>query len=341
MKMFHPTRPRFAAGVVALASMLAAMPASAVDITGSGSTFVYPVMLRWAASYYARTGVKVNYLAIGSGAGIQQVKAGQSTFGASDKPLPPEDLKAADLMQFPLVIGGVVVVVNIDGVAPGQLRLSGEVLSAVFLGKVSNWNDPAIAALNPDLKLPDLKITVTHRSDPSGTTFNFVNYLGKVSEEWKTKVGEGTMVAWPTGTGGGGNDGVTRYVNYIKGSIGYVELSYAIQHKMTYALLRNKSGAFVRPSPESFEAAAASATWTSPDFYQLLTDAPGAQSWPITATTFALMPRQAHDAARSAEALKFFKSSLSGGRADAQNLGYVPLPENLVKQIESSWEGGK
>ncbi|MEJ8848246.1 phosphate ABC transporter substrate-binding protein PstS [Variovorax rhizosphaerae] len=191
------------------------------------------------------------------------------------------------------------------------------------------------------MKLPDLKITVTHRSDRSGTTFNFANYLGKVSEDWKATVGEGTLLKWPTGYGGSGNDGVTRYVNYVKGSIGYVELSYAIEHKMTYTLLRNKSGAFVSPSPESFEAAAASATWSSPDFYQLLTDAPGAQSWPITATTFALLPQHPRDAARSAEALGFFKSALSSGRLDARKLGYVPLPESLVKQIEATWENGK
>ena len=320
------------------ATMLCAQPALATDITGSGSTFVNPVMLRWAAGYYGKTRVKVNYEAIGSGSGIQQVKAGQVAFGASDKPLSPEELKSADLMQFPLVIGGVVPVVNLDGITPGQLRFTGELLADIYLGKVANWSDPALAAQNPDLKLPDLKITVTHRSDASGTTFNFVNYLSKVSEEWKTKVGEGTMVKWPVGTGGGGNDGVARYGNYVKGSIGYVELAYAVEHKMNYPVLRNKSGAFVGPTLESFEAAAASAGWSNPDFYELLTDAPGEKSWPITATTFALMPRQAKNPARTAEALRFFKWSLEQGKADARGLNYVPLPDSLVQRIEMYWE---
>lgn len=315
-----------------------AAPAGATDLTGSGSTFAYPIMLKWAASFYAKTGAKVHYLPVGSGAGIQQVKAGQSTFGASDKPLSPEDLKTADLMQFPMVIGGVVVVVNLDGIGPGKLRLTGELLAEIYMGKVSNWNDPAIAALNPDVTLPNLSINPMHRSDASGTTFNFANYLGKVSNEWKSRVGEGTTVQWPGGIGGSGNDGVARYVNYTKGSIGYVELSYAVQNKMTYTLLRNRSGAFVSPSSESFEAAAASATWQSPDFYQLLTDAPGDKSWPITATTFALVPRQTRDPARSAEAMNFFKFSLKNGKADAYKLNYVPLPDSLVQQIEASWE---
>lgn len=241
-------------------------------------------------------------------------------------------------MQFPLVIGGVVVVVNLEDVAPGKLRLTGELLADIFLGKVSSWNDPAIVSLNPDLKLPSLPIITTHRANASGTTFNFVNYLGKVSEEWKTKVGEGTMVKWPGGTGGSGNDGVARYVNYAKGSIGYVELSYALRNKMTYTQLRNRSGVFVSPSTESFEAAAASANWKSPDFFELLTNAPGEQSWPITATTFALMPRQAWEPALAAEAMNFFKFSLEQGKADARKLNYVPLPDGLVRQIEASWE---
>lgn len=321
-----------------LATMQYAQPASATDITGSGSTFVYPVMLRWAAGYHAQTHVKVNYQAIGSGRGIQQVKAGQVAFGASDKPLSPEELKAADLMQFPLVIGGVVPVVNLDGVAPGALKLTGELLAQIYLGKVENWNDPAIAALNPDVRLPNLKITAMHRLDASGTTFNFVNYLSKVSEEWKAQVGEGTMVKWPGAAGGSGNDGVARYVNYVKGSIGYVELAYALEHKMTYPLLRNKSGSFVGPTLESFEAAAASAAWTSPDFYELLTDAPGEHSWPITATTFALMPRGVRDPEQTAEGLRFFKWSLEQGKADARGLNYVPLPDSLVQRIETYWE---
>ncbi|WP_184532091.1 MULTISPECIES: phosphate ABC transporter substrate-binding protein PstS [unclassified Variovorax] len=319
------------------ATMLMAQPASATDITGSGSTFVYPVMLRWASGYYNNEKVKVNYQAIGSGSGIQQVKAGQVAFGASDKPLPPDELKAADLMQFPLVIGGVVPVVNLDGVAPGRLKFTGELLADIYLGKVTNWNDAAIAALNPDVGLPSLKITAMHRLDASGTTFNFVNYLSKVSDEWKTKVGEGTMVKWPAGSGGSGNDGVARYVNYVKGSIGYVELAYALEHKMTYPMLKNKSGAFVGPTPASFEAAAASTGWTSPDFYEVLTDASGDASWPITATTFALMPRNPRKPEQAAEALRFFKWSLEQGKADARALNYVPLPDSLVQRIEAYW----
>jgi phosphate transport system substrate-binding protein len=320
------------------ATLLVAQPGFATDIAGSGSTFVYPVMLRWAAGYHAKTKIRVNYQAIGSGGGIAQVKAGQVAFGASDKPLSPDELKAADLMQFPLVIGGVAPVVNLDGVAPGQLKFTGALLADIYLGKVANWSDPAIAALNPELKLPNIPITAMHRLDASGTTFNFANYLSKVSDEWKTKVGEGTMVKWPVGSGGSGNDGVARYVNYVKGSIGYVELAYALEHRMTYPMLRNRSGAFVGPTLASFEAAAASAGWTSPDFYELLTDAPGEQSWPITATTFALMSRKGRDPAQAEEALRFFKWSLEQGKADALALNYVPLPDSLVQRIEAYWE---
>jgi len=324
----------------ALLTVVAALwspAASATDISGSGSTFVHPIMLKWAASYHAKTGVKVSYQAIGSGGGIQQIKAGTVDFGASDKPLPPEELLAAGLAQFPLVIGGVVPVVNLDGIKPGQLNFTGELLADIYLGKVANWNDPAIAALNPDAKLPSLKITVAHRSDSSGTTFNWVNYLSKVSAEWKTTAGEGTTVKWPTGTAGNGNEGVARYVNYIKGSIGYVELAYAFQHKMTFTKLKNKSGVFVVPSLESFQAAAASASWKAPDFYEVLTEAPGSDSWPITATVFVLMPKQAKESARSAEALKFFRWSLEQGKADAKTLNYVSLPDGLAQQVQAYW----
>jgi len=309
----------------------------AVDITGSGSTFVHPVMLTWAASYYTKTNNQVSYQPIGSGAGIRQIKEGSVTFGASDKPLPPEELQAAGLAQFPLVIGGVVPVVNLDGIKPGQLNFSGELLADIYLGKITNWNDPAIAALNPDAKLPDLKIMVAHRSDGSGTTYNWVNYLSKVSSDWKTKVGEGTTVKWPTGSGGNGNEGVARYVRYVKGSIGYVELAYAIPQKMTFAKLRNKSGAFITPTFDSFQAAAANTSWKSQDFYEVLTDASGKDSWPITATVFVLMPKRPPDAAKSQEALRFFRWVLEEGQADARKLDYVPLPEDLVKQIEGYW----
>lgn len=306
-------------------------------INGSGSTFVYPVMLKWAATYNAKTNVQVSYQAIGSGGGIRQVKERMVTFGASDKPLTSEELQAADLAQFPLIIGGVVPVVNLDGIKPGQLIFTGELLADIYLGKITSWNNPAIASLNPDVKLPALKITVAYRSDGSGTTYNWVNYLSKVSPDWKTKVGEGTTVKWPTGVAGRGNEGVARYVNYVKGSIGYVELAYALQHKMSFAKLRNKSGAFVTPSSESFQAAAASAGWKTQDFYEVLTDASGANSWPITAAVFILMPRSSADAAKSSEALRFFRWVLEQGQADAKSLDYVPLPEGLVKQIESYW----
>ncbi len=317
--------------------VLLAPPAAAADFEGSGSTFVYPVMLKWAYAYNTKSGSKVNYQAIGSGSGIQQVKAGRVTFGASDKPLTPQELKESGLAQFPLVIGGVVPVLNLDGIAPGQLNLTGELLADIYLGKITTWNDPAIVTLNPTAKLPSLRITVTHRSDSSGTTFNWVNYLSKLSPEWRQRVGEGTTVNWPTGVAGGGNGGVARYVNYLKGSIGYVELAYAIEHKMIFTRVKNSSGEFVAPSPESFQAAAASAQWTAPDFYQVLTDAPGKDSWPIAATTFVLMPRHSKSQAQFGEALKFFRWVLEEGRSDAMSLHYVPLPDTLVRQVETSW----
>ncbi len=310
---------------------------AATTVNGSGSTFVHPVMLKWAVSYNAKTSVQVSYQAVGSGTGIRQVKDKAVTFGASDKPLPPEELQAAGLAQFPLVIGGVVPVVNLDGVKSGQLNFTGQLLADIYLGKVSTWNDPAIAALNPDAKLPALKISVAYRADGSGTTFNWVNYLSKLSPEWKAKVGEGTTVKWPVGTGGNGNEGVARLVGFVKGSIGYVELAYAVQHKMTFAKVRNQSGAFITPSPESFQAAAANASWKAPDFYEVLTDAAGKDSWPITATVFVLMPRSSPDSAKAAEALRFFRWALEQGQADAKSLDYVPLPESLVKQVEAYW----
>lgn len=338
MHFTHQLRKRCRTALVGLAaSALATVACAATTVNGSGSTFVHPVMLKWAESYNTKTNVQVSYQSVGSGAGIRQIKERAVTFGASDKPLPPEELLAAGLAQFPLVIGGVVPVVNVDGITSGQLNFTGELLADIFLGKVTSWNDPAIVALNPDAKLPALKISVAYRSDGSGTTFNWVNYLSKLSPEWKAKVGEGTTVKWPTGTGGNGNEGVARAVGFIKGSIGYVELAYAVQHKMTFAKVRNKSGAFVTPSPESFQAAAANASWKAPDFYEVLTDAAGKDSWPITATVFVLMPKSATDPAKSAEALRFFRWALEQGQADAKSLYYVPLPDALVKQIEAYW----
>jgi len=252
-------------------------------------------------------------------------------------PLTPDELRTAGLGQFPLVIGGVVPVVNLEGIKPGQLNFSGELLANIYLGKITNWSDPAISALNPGVKLPDIKIVVTHRSDGSGTTFNWANYLSKVSDEWKTRVGEGTTVRWPTGEGAKGNEGVALYVNNVAGSIGYVELAFALDHKMTYANLRNKSGVFITPSLQSFAAAALNASWKAPDFYEVLTEAPGKDAWPITATVFVLMYKRPKDAPQSAEALKFFRWALEQGKPDAQRLNYVSLPESLVKQIEEYW----
>lgn len=330
---------RFTALTVSL-GLAAAMLASGVqaaDITGAGSTFVYPILSKWSASYNAKTGAKVNYQSIGSGGGIAQIKAATVTFGASDKPLSPEELQAAGLAQFPVVIGGVVPVVNLEDAKPGDMRFTGPLLADIYLGKVTKWNDPAIAALNPKMKLPDQKITVVHRSDGSGTTFNWVNYLSKISEEWKTKVGEGTSVNWPAGVGGKGNEGVAAYVNQIKGSIGYVELAYALQNKMKYTEVKNKAGNFVDPSLETFQAAASSADWTAPDFYEVITDAPGKDSWPITASVFVMMYRQPKDAAQTKEALDFFKWALEQGQSDAKSLDYVSLPPTLVKQIQAYW----
>ena len=311
--------------------------AHANDVTGAGASFIYPVMSKWSSDYKGATGKQVNYQSIGSGGGIAQIKAATVDFGSSDAPLKPEELAKYGLAQFPSVIGGVVPIINVAGIAPGALRLDGATLADIFLGRIGKWNDPAIAALNPGLALPDQKITVVHRSDGSGTTFNFVNYLSKVSPEWKDKVGEGTSVQWPAGIGGKGNEGVTAYVKQIKGGIGYVELSYALQNKMAYASLKNASGNFVQPSDETFAAAAASAEWgKSKDFYLVMTNAPGANSWPITATNFILMykaPKKGNKDARD-----FFRWVYANGDAQAKSLDYVPLPPALVQQIETYWK---
>lgn len=314
--------------------------AFATDITGAGSTFVYPILSQWSADYSAATGVKVNYQSIGSGGGIAQIKAATVDFGASDKPLPPDELSQAGLAQFPIVIGGVVPVVNIEGVGAGKVKLTGPVLADIYLGKIQKWNDPALGALNPDLKLGDAAITVVHRSDGSGTTFNFVNYLSKVSEEWKSKVGEGTSVQWPVGVGGKGNEGVAAYVKQIKNSIGYVELAYALQNKMSYTSMKNHAGSFVEPTPETFQAAAAGADWSKvKDFHLVITDSAGANSWPITASVFVMMYRQPKDATHTKTALDFFKWALEKGQPQAKALDYVALPDPLVKQIETYWAG--
>ncbi|WP_430370532.1 phosphate ABC transporter substrate-binding protein PstS [Stenotrophomonas geniculata] len=333
--MIHAFKSRVAVAVFAASSVFAA---NAAEITGAGASFIYPVMSKWSADYNAATSNKVNYQSIGSGGGIAQIKAKTVDFGSSDAPLKPEELAASGLAQFPSVIGGVVPVVNVAGIAPGALKLDGTVLANIFLGKIKTWNDPAIAALNPGVPLPSAKITVVHRSDGSGTTFNFVNYLSKVSPEWKTSVGEGTSVQWPAGIGGKGNEGVAAYVKQIKGGIGYVELSYALQNKLSYTAMKNAAGKFVQPSDASFAAAAASADWASAkDFYLVMTNAPGAESWPITATNFILVHKKPKNAANGKATQEFFRWVYKSGDAQARQLDYVPLPDSLVRQIETYW----
>ncbi|MBZ3930720.1 phosphate ABC transporter substrate-binding protein PstS [Xanthomonas citri] len=316
----------------------AASDSKGAEISGAGASFIYPLVSKWSADYNAATGNKVNYQSIGSGGGIAQIKAGTVDFGSTDKPLDSAELQQAGLGQFPSAIGGVVPVVNLEGIAPGKLRLTGALLGDIFLGKVTMWNDAAIVAANPGVTLPATKINLVHRSDGSGTTFNFSNYLSKVSPEWKSKVGEGTSVQWPGGVGGKGNEGVASYVQQIKGSIGYVELAYALQNKMPYTSLQNAAGQWIEPNAESFAAAAASADWANArDFNLVITNAPGEKAWPITATNFMLMHKQPKDAARSKATLDFFKWALENGQAQASELHYVPLPPELVKQIEAYW----
>jgi phosphate transport system substrate-binding protein len=312
--------------------------AQANDITGAGATFVFPVMTKWSAEYAKTKGVKVNYQSIGSGGGIAQIKAGTVDFGSSDAPQKPEELAKAGLAQFPSVIGGVVPVVNIPGVKSGALKFDGPLLADIFLGKVTMWNDARIVALNGGVELPALKITVVRRSDGSGTTFNFVNYLSKVSPEWKSSVGEGNSVKWPVGVGGKGNEGVAAYVKQLRGGIGYVEFSYALQNKLTFARMKNAAGNFVLPSEESFQAAAASADWAkAKDFYLVMTNANGQNAWPIAATNFILMYKKPKNAAGAKSAKEFFRWVYANGDDEAKALDYVPLPDALVQQIEAYW----
>jgi len=308
------------------------------EITGAGATFIFPLISKWSADYNKATGNKVNYQSIGSGGGIAQIKAATVDFGSSDAPLSSEELAEAGLGQFPSAIGGVVPVVNLEGFEAGKLRVTGAVLADIYLGKVAKWNDPAIAALNPGAALPDLKINLVHRSDGSGTTFNFTNYLAKVSPAWKDKVGEGKSVQWTGGVGGKGNEGVASYVQQIKGSVGYVELAYALQNKMTWLSMQNAAGNWVQPGADTFQAAAAGADWkNAKDFNLVITNAPGDQAWPITATNFILMHKQPQDVQRSENALAFFKWALENGQAQANELHYVALPPELVQQIEAYW----
>ncbi|WP_414648887.1 phosphate ABC transporter substrate-binding protein PstS [Dokdonella sp.] len=329
---------RLSAAVIAIASSIGISTAQASDVTGAGSSFVFPLMSKWSADYNAATGNRINYQSIGSSGGIAQIKASTVDFGASDKPLDSNEVNEAGLVQFPLVIGGVVPVVNVAGIEPGKLKLSGSLLADIFLGKITHWNDPAIRSINEELPLPDGKITIVHRSDGSGTTFNFTNYLSKVNPQWKSKVGEGTSVQWPVGLGGKGNEGVSAYVKQIKNSIGYVELSYALQNTMSFTRLENAAGNYVVPSAESFAAAATSADWKNAgDFSLVITNAPGDESWPISATVFVLMHAQPKDAERARAAREFFSWGYANGKSQAASLDYVPLPESLVTQIEAYW----
>jgi phosphate transport system substrate-binding protein len=328
-----------ASGIMGVVGIAGATPAAAMDISGAGATFPYPVYAKWAEAYRAKTGVAMNYQSIGSGGGIKQIEAKTVDFGASDKPLEPKELDANGLLQFPMVIGGDVPVVNIKGIGAGQVKLTGPVLADVYLGKIKKWNDPAIRALNAGLKLPDEAISVVHRSDGSGTTFIFTHYLSQVSPEWKQKVGEDASVAWPTGVGGKGNEGVASYASRINGAIGYVEYAYALQNKLAYVLMQNPAGKYVKPSAEAFQAAAASADWAkAPGFYLLLTNQPGAQSWPITGATFILLYKNPPKPEATREVLRFFDWAYHNGGQLASQLDYVPMPENVVKLVEDTWK---
>jgi phosphate transport system substrate-binding protein len=327
-----------AAGIVTAAAVV--VIALAADISGAGASFPYPIYAKWASAYKSVSGVGLNYQSIGSGGGIAQIKARTVTFGASDAPLKMADLNKFGLAQFPTVIGGVVPVINVPGVKPGQLVLDGKTLANIFLGKITNWNDPAIKALNPGVNLPNTAITVVHRSDGSGTTFIFSTYLSRVSDDWKNGVGANTSVDWPTGVGAKGNEGVAGNVAQRAGSIGYVEFAYAKQNHLKYTKMINKDGKTLDPSADTFKAAAANADWAGAaknGFYIILVDQPGASSWPITATTYILVYKQPSDPAATGDVLKFFKWAYASGGASALSLDYVPLPENAVKVIEASW----
>lgn len=314
--------------------------AIAADITGAGATFPYPLYAKWAEMYKAKTGTGVNYQSIGSGGGIKQIQAKTVDFGASDMPLKPAELDKDGLMQFPTVLGGVVPVVNLPGIKPGELKLTPKVLADIYLGNIKKWNDPAVAAINPGLKLPDNNITVVRRSDGSGTTFLFANYLSQVSPEWKEKVGANTSVQWPVGVGGKGNEGVANYVQRIKNSIGYVEFAYAKQNKLTHTQLANSTGTFVQPNEKSFAASAAGTDWkTAPGMYVVTTNAPGKETWPIASPTFILMHKNQAKPGQALESLKFFDWAY-GPEADkvALELDYIPMPDNVVALIKANWK---
>ena len=308
----------------------------AQDVTGAGASFPAPLYSKWAADYNRATGVKINYQSVGSGAGLRQIEAKTVDFGASDAPLKDDELAKKGLVQFPAVIGGVVPVVNIKGISPGQLKLNGQVLGDIYLGKITKWTDPAIKALNPTLSLPDAAISPVRRADGSGTSFIFTNYLSKVNPEWKTKVGEGTAVNWPVGAGGKGNEGVAAFVGRLPNSIGYVEYAYVKQNKMTFAQMRNAAGTFVSPDDTAFKAAAVGADWAK-SFYQILTEQPGKDAWPITGATFILMHKAQDKPAQAAASLKFFEWAYKNGDKTADDLDYVPMPANVKAIVEKAW----
>ncbi len=322
------------AALLALSLMPAAVLAQ--DVTGAGATFPAPVYAKWADAYNKATGARINYQSVGSGAGIRQIKAKTVDFGATDMPLTDEDLAKDGLLQFPTVIGGVVPVVNIKGIAPGQIKLTGAVLGDIYLGKVTKWNDAALTALNPGVPLPDADISVVRRADGSGTSFIFTNYLSKVNAEWKAKVGEGTAVNWPVGAGGKGNEGVAAFVQRLPNSIGYVEYAYVKQNKMTFTLMRNKDGQFVAPDDTAFKAAAAGADWNK-TFYQITTDQPGKTSWPLTNPTYILMYKVQDKPVSATNALKFFDWAFANGDKAADDLDYVPLPDSVKALVRKQW----
>ena len=326
------------AAAASLAAALSVTAAQAADISGAGATFPYPIYAKWADTYKKETGIGLNYQSIGSGGGIKQIKAGTVTFGATDAPLTGDDLTSSGLAQFPMVMGGIVPVINVEGIKPGELVLDGPTLAKIFLGSITKWDDEAIKKLNPDAKLPSTAIAVVHRSDGSGTTYNFTYYLSAVSEEWKTKVGTEKAVEWPVGIGAKGNEGVANNVTQTKGSIGYVESAYAKQNKITYTKMVNKDGKTVEPASATFAAAASHADWSSvPGFGVILANQPGGDSWPMTAATWILVYKQPKDPAATAEALKFFGWAYKNGGKMAEELDYVPMPENVVSEVKKMW----
>jgi phosphate transport system substrate-binding protein len=335
MRMKH----LFASLVVGASAAMTMSIVSAADMTGAGATFPYPIYAKWAEMYKKASGNGLNYQSVGSGAGIKQIKAKTVDFGASDMPLSAAELTEAGLFQFPAIMGGVVTIVNLPGITPGQMKLTGPVIADIYLGKITKWNAPEIAALNPGVKLPDDEITVVHRADSSGTSFLFTDFLSKTNPDFKAKIGSGTAVKWATGVGGKGNEGVAANVQRIKGSIGYVEWAYAKKNKMAHTQLKNKDGVFLQPDDDAFKAAAAGAEWTkTPGFAIVLTDAAGKASWPITGVSYILMHKSQADGAKGKEVLKFFDWSFKNGSAAAAELDYVPMPESVTKLVDAAWK---